>query len=113
MKKYFEVLRRCPLFDGIADGDLLGMMGCRGGRVDFFDKKYTIFAEGSPAKYIGVVLSGSAQIMQVDYYGNRSILSNVTPGEVFAEAFASSQYGLPSAVPRPRTWCALPRCYYP
>ena len=88
MKKYFEVLRRCPLFDGIADGDLLGMMGCLGGRVDFFDKKYTIFAEGSPAKYIGVVLSGSAQIMQVDYYGNRSILSNVTPGEVFAEAFA-------------------------
>ena len=26
--------------------------------------------------------------MQVDYYGNRSILSNIAPGEVFAEAFA-------------------------
>lgn len=88
MKKYFEVLRKCPLFYGIADENLMRMLGCLGAKVEIFDKKYTIFAEGSPAKYIGVMLSGSAQIVQVDYYGNRSILAGVSATEVFAEAFA-------------------------
>ena len=91
MKKYLEILKKCILFDKIEDDNLLRMLGCLGARVADFDKKYTIFVEGSQAKYIGVVLSGSVQILQVDYYGNRSILSNVGAGEVFAEAFACAE----------------------
>lgn len=91
MKKYLEILKRCVLFDKIGDEDLVRMLGCLGATVTSFDKKYTIFVEGSPARFIGIVLSGSAQILQVDYYGNRSILSNVGPGEVFAEAFACAE----------------------
>ena len=45
-------------------------------------------AEGNVARYIGIVLSGSVQIIQVDYYGNRSILSSVGQSQMFAEAFA-------------------------
>lgn len=88
MKKYLETLRKCPLFQQIEDENLLKMLGCLGAKVETFDKKYTIFAKGTPAKYIGILLSGSAQIVQVDYYGNRSILGSVAPSEVFAEAFA-------------------------
>lgn len=91
MKKYFSVLRKCPLFNQINDEELIAMLSCLGARVVSFDKKYTIFAEGNPAKYIGIMLSGSAQIVQVDYYGNRSILSVVSPCEVFAEAFACAE----------------------
>ena len=54
-------------------------------------EKYTILSEGSPAKYVGIVLSGSAQIVQVDYYGNRNILSEIEPSQVFAEAFACAE----------------------
>lgn len=88
MKKYFKILKKCPLFDQINDEDLIKLLTCFGAKVDFFDKKYTIFSEGSPTRYIGIVLSGSAQIIQIDYNGNRSILSNVGPAEMFAEAFA-------------------------
>lgn len=91
MKKYLEILKNCVLFDKIGDENLIRMLGCLGATVTNFDKKYTIFVEGSPARFIGIVLSGSAQILQVDYYGNRSILSNVGPGEVFAEAFACAE----------------------
>jgi len=91
LKKYLEILKKCILFDKIEDDNLLRMLGCLGAKVAGFDKKYTIFVEGSQAKYIGVVLSGSVQILQVDYYGNRSILSNVGAGEVFAEAFACAE----------------------
>ena len=91
MTKYLNILKKCPLFEQIEEENLLGILGCLNAKVESFDKKYTILAEGSPAKYIGIVLSGSAQIIQIDYNGNRSILSNITPPQVFAEAFACAE----------------------
>ena len=81
----------CPLFEQIDEDDLPGMLGCLGARVEHFDKKYTVIAEGNPARYIGIVLSGSVQIVQNDFYGNRSILDNVGPSGMFAEAFACAE----------------------
>ena len=91
MIKYFNVLRKCPLFNSINDTQLEKMLTCLGAKVISFDKKYTIIAEGNQAKYIGIVLSGSAQITRIDYYGNRSILSSLEPSEVFCEAFACAE----------------------
>lgn len=91
MKKYLEVLKNCPLFKNISEDNLITMLSCLGAKTEVFDKKYTIMAEGTPAKYIGIVLSGSVQIIQVDYYGNRSILSSLEPSQVFAEAFAAAE----------------------
>ncbi len=91
MKKYLEILKSCPLFDRIAEEDLLRMLHCLEAKIEFFDKKYTVMAEGNVARYIGIVLSGSVQIIQMDYYGNRSILGNVEQSQVFAEAFACAE----------------------
>ena len=91
LEKYLKILKKCPLFEGIDESDLLRMLTCLGARVVSFDKKYTIFAEGSPARHIGIMLSGSAQISQVDYYGNRNILSEVTPTQMLGEAFACAE----------------------
>ena len=91
LKKYLEILKNCPLFENINDNNLLKMLTCLGARVSVFDKKYTVFNEGSPAKYIGIVLSGFVQISQTDYFGNRSILANRGKSEVFAEAFACAE----------------------
>ena len=88
MKKYFDVLRKCPLFDDIEDDNLIALLGCLGARVESYDKKYTILAEGNPAKYIGIVLSGSIQMIKVDYYGNRSIVAQSESSEMFGESFA-------------------------
>ena len=91
MKEYLKVLKKCSLFDQIEDESLIKMLSCLGAKIESFDKKYTVFAEGYPAKYIGIVLSGSVQIVQVDYYGNRSILTVLGTSEVFAEAFACAE----------------------
>jgi len=91
LKKYLEILRACALFENVGDEELLKMLACLGARVMTFDKKYTILAEGSAAKHIGIVLSGSAQVVQIDYYGNRSILGEVGPSELFGEAFACAE----------------------
>lgn len=91
MEKYLEILKKCPLFHGINNENLLRMLSCLGAKVLFFDKKYTIFREGDKIKHIGIVLSGSVQVAQIDFYGNRSILNNVEPSHVFGEAFACAE----------------------
>ncbi len=88
MKKYLDVLKRCPLFKEINEENLLTMLKCLDAKVISFDKKYTIFQDGKPAKYLGIVLSGSAQLIQIDYYGNRNIIAEMTETELFCEAFA-------------------------
>ena len=91
LKKYLEILKKCPLFDRIEEENLLKMLACLGAKVIGFDKKYTVLAEGTAAKYIGIVLSGSVEIVQIDYFGNRSLLSIIGAGELFAEAFACAE----------------------
>ena len=91
LKKYLQILKKCSLFSELEDENLITMLNCLGAKIEFFDKKYTIFAESGAAKFIGILLSGSAHVVHVDYYGNRSILSGIIPGEVFGEAFACAQ----------------------
>ena len=91
MQKYLPILRKCPLFAQVKDEDLLRMLGCLGARVVSFDRKYTVIAEGNPARFIGIVLSGSVQVVRIDYYGNRSILTEVGAGDLFGEAFACAE----------------------
>jgi hypothetical protein len=88
MEKYFDVLSRCPLFEEIDRKDYSVMLGCLGARVMGFGKHQQIFGEGEEAAYIGIVLSGAVQIVKEDYYGNRSIVDRMEPGELFGESFA-------------------------
>ena len=88
MKKFLKILKKCPLFFGIEDDNLLRMLNCLGARIIEFQKKEIISQEGEKANQIGILLSGSAQIIQYDFYGNKSLLANINSSDVFNEAFA-------------------------
>ena len=94
MEEYFEILSRCPLFSGISRQEMEPMLHCLGGRVRTLTKGDPVFLEGDPTEFVGVVLSGSVQVVRDDFYGNRSVLTAVAPGGLFAEAFACA--GLPA-----------------
>jgi len=88
MKNYFEILQKCSLFNEVSEEDLKNLLGCLGATVREYDKKQIIIDEGTTVRNIGIVLSGSAHITQIDYLGNRSIVSDVSVAEMFCEAFA-------------------------
>lgn len=88
MEQYFSVLKECPLFHGISEQDLYVMLGCLHAKVSCFDKGETVIAEASPAQFVGIVLSGAIQIIRDDYFGNRSIVAQIEPAELFGESFA-------------------------
>lgn len=88
MKKYLEILRKCPLFHGIGDADIVSMLDCFEAEFRSYGKEERILKEGNTATKFGIVLSGMAQIVRVDYYGNRNILTNIEAAEIFGESFA-------------------------
>ncbi len=91
MENFFEVLRKCPLFQEIRDEDLLALLGCLQAKQVKFDKKSPIIIEGDRAEYIGIVLSGSVQAVRNDYFGNRNIVMCAEPSDLFGEAFACAE----------------------
>ena len=88
MKKYIPVLKKCGLFEEIEEENLTAMLDCLGAKVFSVKKDMTIFCEGTPAKYIGLILSGAVQMVQDDFYGNRSIVTSIGENGLFGESFA-------------------------
>ena len=91
MEEIFEILSQCPLFSEISREDLSGMLQCLGARSVSYEKGRTVFLEGDPALWVGVVLTGEVQILREDLDGNRSILAAAEPGQLFGEVFACAQ----------------------
>ena len=88
MEKYYEVLKDCPLFEGIEKGELISLLDCLSVQRRTVSRGDAVFREGDPAEYVGIVLSGRIQIIRHDYSGKRSILGDAGPSELFAEVFA-------------------------
>ena len=64
MKDLYQALQGCPLFDGIDRQDLTGMLGCLGAKQISTKKGQPLFREGDKAIYVGIVLSGSVQLIR-------------------------------------------------
>ncbi len=90
MEEFYSVIEKCPLFSGITLSEFKGMLGCLNGRVVETRKGVPILREGDGTNQIGVLLSGSVHIIREDYYGDRSVLSYIGPGQIFGEAYAFS-----------------------
>lgn len=88
MLKFQQILMDMPLFKGISAEDLEPMLQCLGAQSACYQKNDAVFLEGAQVRSIGVVLSGKIQVVREDYYGNRNIVANLGPGELFAETFA-------------------------
>ncbi len=77
-----------PLFRGIGDDAFEQMRQYGGTRQKQFAKGETIFRTGETVHELGIVLSGSVNIENIDLWGNKSILSHIPAGQVFAETYA-------------------------
>lgn len=83
-----EILLATPLFCGIAAADVEALLACLAPTLRHVPRDGTVLAAGDAPRFVGVLLAGEVHIVHDDYWGNRSILSAVLPGDVFGEAFA-------------------------
>lgn len=88
MKDFLSVIRASQLFSGISEDELIAMLTCLDTRQTNFPKDTFLMRVGNTADSIGLLLEGSALIIQEDIWGNRNILSKAGPGQTFAAAYA-------------------------
>ncbi|MDR0881920.1 MAG: Crp/Fnr family transcriptional regulator [Candidatus Adiutrix sp.] len=85
-----KILKDCPLFADIAEDDLKALLDCLSAVRAEFEKGGFMVEAGEPATRVGVITEGSAHVIQEDYWGNRTILALIRPGELFGEALAGA-----------------------
>ena len=88
MEQYLEILQKCPLFAGVPEAELPGLLAAAGAQIRRYGAETVLLQAGETAGRFGIVLAGAAQLWKEDYQGNRALLARLEPGEPFAEVFA-------------------------
>ena len=88
MKKYLETIKKSPLFKGIEESEIEAMLGCLSVKARKYARHEFVMRFGDSTEAIGMVLSGSVHIVKEDFWGNRNIVTEIGPGQIFAESYA-------------------------
>ena len=88
---YGPVLARCPLFRGMGAEELPALLDCLGAAPRRAEKGETVLAAGDPATHLGVVLAGRVQVSRLTAEGQRIVMGELGPGQLFAESFACAR----------------------
>ena len=83
-----EKLKKTVVFRGMEDDELDAALAALGAAERKYAKDEVILHAGSTTDMMGLVLEGSVRIESNDIWGNRTILSHIAPGQVFAETYA-------------------------
>ena len=92
------ILTECALFHGLRRAQIREMLPCLSARQARFRRGQFLLRAGDQAAWAGIILSGEAEVLQEDFWGNRNLLAAVGPGGLFAEAFACAQAVSPVSV---------------
>ena len=88
MKKYYGQLTKNVLFKNMDVNKLEGVLNCLSAKEKCYKKNDFILLQGEQIKSVGIVLSGSINIIKEDLDGNINILAHLGTNEIFAEVFA-------------------------
>lgn len=88
MKKEFATIHSSRIFSGIAPEELESMLRCLDAKTVHFPKGAYILRSGDTVETLGLMVLGTAFIIQEDFWGNRNILSSIEQGQCFGETFA-------------------------
>ena len=84
---------RSQLFEGITNEECARMFQCFGAREAGYEAGALISEFDGEQNAVGVLLSGSADLVRLDADGNRTILETLEEGGVFGEVLAFSGAG--------------------
>lgn len=91
LAKHLPVVKKCPLFAGIQDTNIVQILPCLSATVRQAEKNAFILSADDSVSFVGLILSGSVHIVNEDFWGRKDILSQLGPGELFAESFSCAE----------------------
>lgn len=84
----YSFLKTTRLFQGISEENIKIMLSCLEAKTVRYKKGDLIYHAGETISSISMVLSGGVNIEHNDYWGNRTVISHISPGFIFGETYA-------------------------
>lgn len=91
MQPDVRFLKRTLLFQGLTEEEIACVLRCLSGRTVRFARQAFVFRAGDAVTDVGLVLTGSVHIVKEDYWGERTLVTELGEGELFGEAFAAAR----------------------
>lgn len=85
IENYIPVLLKCDLFENIDKNELKTLLGCLKPVVQTYPKNAFPVRSGDRLDSLGIVLEGEASVLKESISGNRILIKNIKPGEMFGE----------------------------
>ncbi|WP_281679503.1 Crp/Fnr family transcriptional regulator [Synergistes jonesii] len=85
----YSFLSNTALFRDIREDEAEDLLGCLDAREKHYRKGEIIYRAGDAISEIGLIVSGSVNIIVNFYWGNSNIFGHASAGELFAEAYAA------------------------
>ncbi len=82
-------MNEISIFKGIDEQNVKYMLKCFQAKSISYKKDTTIISNLANTDIIGIIISGSANLIKNDYNGNRIILERLEKGSIFGEVFSS------------------------
>lgn len=83
-----SIIAESALFRSIDEKNIATMLDCLSAQKKYYVKGEYIFRSGDTSVPLALLLAGEVHIQTEDYWGNRTIVAEVTPGDIFSEAQA-------------------------
>ena len=83
-----QQLQKTTLFQGMTEAEITEALHVLEAHEKRYEKGEILLTAGSVTERMGLVLEGSVTIESNDIWGNRTIISHVARGQVFAETYA-------------------------
>jgi CRP-like cAMP-binding protein len=90
MNDSLEILKSSVLFNEINYNDLEALLKCLESKIKTYEKDQIIMMEEDIPK-MGVILSGSAQIIKEDFNGNKTIIDKIGKSGLFGETVVCAE----------------------
>lgn len=81
-------MNELTIFNNIEINDIERMLKCFDARKFLYKKDRTILSNLVNIKVIGIILSGTANMVRYDYNGNRTIIEKLERDSIFGEVFS-------------------------
>lgn len=88
MENHIDILLKSRLFQGLTEEEIRHLLPCLDAHEKHYKKGEYILMAGNPCHQFGLVLEGRVYAFKDDFWGNRNIINQMGPSNLFAEAFA-------------------------
>jgi len=85
MKETLIFLKKTKLFKDLTIEEIEKSLKDLNAKKQTFEKNNLVYELGKPIDRIGLVISGNANVIKEDFWGNRTILTQLNPGNIFGE----------------------------